>query len=147
MSAAPEDSDFGMVQPLITSRTVGLLLLGSTAWVTLCLIIWLVPPVFAGASFAFYTVFWIGLGPPFGALAAGAMVVAMLILRRALPSPAVVVAAAILGWTIALGAWRLVGASTFDATGTALAVGVALIGATISTVVVWPRRAQQASTT
>lgn len=125
---------------LVTSKVVGLMLLYSTIWVTLCLAIWLVPPVFTGAGFALYTVFWVGFGPPFAMLAVAAVLGVLWVLERTLPPVAAVSIASIVGWLVTLGAWRLLGASTFDATGSALSIAAALVGMVISVAVAWPSR-------
>lgn len=142
------NSDSVQDRSLITSPVVGLLLLYSTAWVTIWLVIFVaVPALISGHPFAILAVALAGWGPPFGALATGAVIAALWLFQRVLPSAVAVVASAVVGWSLALGAWwLLVGPNYFDASKTAVTIAVAVVGAVISVVVFWPRRRKQSPT-
>lgn len=134
----PHDARTGTVQSIVSSRTIGLLVLGSSAWITLCLAVWLVPPVFLGASFALMTVGWVVMGPFLGFIAAGVVVLALRLAERVLVPVIAVVMAALAGWAVVLGIWWLLGFR--DSPGINVAMAVAAVGAVISAVISWPRR-------
>ena len=113
---------------------------------TLCITVaWGVPSILAG-GFGLLAAALLAYGPPFGSLAAGLVLACLWLFHRAVPRAPAVVAAAILGWSIAIGAWMLfVGLSYFDGTALVVTVALAVVGAAFAVVVCRPLRAEQSS--
>lgn len=111
----------------------------SCSLVTICLLIWLLPPVFTLGGFAFMTVGWVALGPPLGLLASLSMIGSFWALRRMMHSKLAVVIASIVGWSVTFLTWLLLGFSSLDGTGLAVSGVVAIVGCVSSTAIAWPR--------
>jgi len=125
----------------IGARRAVILVVVSSSIVTVSLLIWLVPPLFAFGGFAFMTIGWVALGPPLGLLASMAVLGSYEVLLRVTHPIVAVVAASIIGWAIALLAWLLIGFGSPEGTGLAIPGAVTLVGCTSSVIVAWPRRA------
>ena len=146
VSAGSDPTGGPTVQRLIAPRTFAWLMFGSAGWVTLCITVaWGVPGLLAG-GFGLLAVAFVAYGPPFGSLAAGLVLACLWLFRRFVPRAPAVVAAAMVGWSIALGAWMLfIGLSYFDGAALFVTVGVALVGAVFTIVVCWPRRTERSA--
>lgn len=146
VSADVEPTSEQVVQRLIAPRVFAWLMFGSAGWVTLCITVaWGVPGLLAG-GFGLLAAAFVAYGPPFGSLAAGLVLACLWLFHRAVPFRPALIAAAIVGWSVALGAWMLfIGLSYFEGAALVVTVAVAVVGAAFTVVVCWPRRAEQPS--
>ena len=123
----------------VTGKTFVALIGTSSAWITLCLAIWLVPPVFTLGGFAFTTLGWVALGPPLGMVTALVVAGVLRVLPKVMPSRLAVVLASVIAWSVALLVSFAIGFDAFETTGFVVSCVVALIGSALSIVVAWPR--------
>lgn len=132
------------MMPRFTPRLVGWLVGGCTAWVTLCITVWIVIIVVRGDGFGAVNMIIVGyiwLGFPFSALATGLTIAGIILLRRVIPTPVAVVASALIAWSCALLLWVLLfGPGYFVEGRLAVTSAVAAGGAVYSCIVCWPRR-------
>lgn len=138
VSVSSDHPNPAAVRRLVSPRTVGLLLFGSATWITVCLAVWLAPIIFTG-GFGLITVPWLGLGAPFGVIAASSVSASLWLVQRVFPPAVAVVVASIIGWSATLGIWWLIG---FGWTANAMFVSIAVssVGAVIAMFTCWPRR-------
>lgn len=136
MSGKLEPSQPTGREPQIGASVVGPLVMFSIGWITACLAIWLVPPVFTFGGFALTTVFWVVLGPPLGLVASLAIVFAVWALRRYLNPMLTTLAACALGWSAAFLVWLLLGFASLSESGLALSGVVAVVGFVVSAFII-----------
>lgn len=126
---------------VVTGKTFVALIVTSSVWITLCLAVWLVPPVFTLGGFAFMTVGWVALGPAFGIATSMVMVGVLRVLPKVVPSQLAVTLASVIAWSVALLVWFAIGFNWLVITGLLISCVVAFIGSALSIVVAWPRLA------
>lgn len=139
------------VRHTLPGRVIGLLLLWSTVWVTVCVAVWAVA-LFLGAggfpeanllilAFAF-------LGPPLGLVAGGAVVgFAVILIRiRRLALRLSLWVASLAGWSVALMVCiQILSPSYLGLGGVGTSVAITAIGALVSLIIAWPSRRAKAS--
>lgn len=112
------------------AKTIGLLLIWSSAWVTSLFILWLTPPLLRGEAFAILAFGLVILGPLLGFIAWSVLVFVLWALRGVEITMIRVALPVISGWGLSLATWfAVIESNSVDLTRFTIATCAATVGA------------------